>query len=135
MLKIGNTISMVFKDREYDTQGWLEYFTVSFSGPNLSCQRRISSPSMGTQPSQLIKDLAKNWRGWKGKKGWSALDGELELEALSDSLGHVYLSCSLPNMGADEFWETRIQIIVEAGALEELANASVNFFETRKLSG
>lgn len=132
MLKIGNTISIIFKDREYDTRGWLEHFTVSFSGPDLSCQRRISSPSMGTQPSELIKDLAKNWRGWAGKKSWRALDGELELEAFSDSLGHVYLSCFLPNMGADEFWEARIQIIVEAGVLEELAKASVIFFETRK---
>lgn len=32
-------------------------------------------------PSLLFRDMADNWRGWKGEKIWGALDGEFMLTA------------------------------------------------------
>src|SRR5262245_62516117 len=37
----------------------------------------------------FMASLAKEWRGWKGKKSWGSLEGHINLECQCDAVGHV----------------------------------------------
>ncbi len=70
--------------------------------------------------------LATDWRGWKGERGWHALEGELSLKAESDRTGHVYLSVELRD-GAPPRWQVKAALVLEAGQLDRLAASGREF--------
>ncbi|WKJ91612.1 DUF6228 family protein [Methylomonas montana] len=77
-------------------------------------------------PTILFREMAESWKGWKGEKVWSALDGELSLSATSTSLGHISLKIEMVGQSGD----FRLYAILglEAGQLEEIyKNVSVVF--------
>ena len=72
------------------------------------------------------RDLAENWRGWEGTRSWQSLEGELELSATSDRLGHVALQVRLDE-GAPSRWRAYGTISLEAGQLDSIAAAAKTF--------
>ena len=68
----------------------------------------------------LFADFAENWKGWEGSKRWSSLEGELSLEAHSDTLGHVYVTVVLRE-GAPAHWTLCAELVLESGMLPKLA--------------
>lgn len=77
-----------------------------------------SSTYFSGPPSLLFREMAESWKGWKGEKVWSALDGELSLLATTTSLGHVTLKIEM----VDPSGNFRLFAILglEAGQLEEI---------------
>jgi hypothetical protein len=65
-------------------------------------------------------ELAEDWRGWEGVRSWRSLEGDLELSATSDSLGHVSLEVRLEE-GAPPRWRLEGTLQLEAGGLDRLA--------------
>jgi hypothetical protein len=75
---------------------------------------------------QFWRDLAENWRGWKGTRCWRSLEGDLELSATSDRLGHVALDVRLEE-GAPFQWRVHGNISLDAGQLDRIAAAARTF--------
>jgi len=75
----------------------------------------------------LFLEMARDWKGWKGSKDWRSLEGEMELKASADGLGHVRLEVSLgPNADPDD-WRARAVIQLDAGSLAAKAAAIEQF--------
>jgi hypothetical protein len=73
--------------------------------------------------------MAANWTGWAEVKEWRSLEGELVLRARSDRTGHVYLHVRL-RCGAPAKWTAEMDLVLEAGQLEQLANRARQFEES-----
>ena len=75
---------------------------------------------------QFWRELAEDWRGWEGTRSWRSLEGELELSATSDRLGHVELEVRLDE-GAPFQWRVYGMISLEGGQLDSIAAAAQTF--------
>ncbi len=71
-------------------------------------------------------DLAHHWQGWPGRKEWFSLEEELKLSATCDRLGHIFLLVNLKT-GTPPVWNLQIELILEAGQLEDLAAQACAF--------
>jgi len=101
-----------------------EYYRVTIRGPGLSASSQVYAfEPRGYGLVEFFEDLAAIWRGWKGKKDWTSLEGELSLVCTSDRLGHVAIEVTLCNI-----WSVRKVFDVEAGQLEQLASEIKKFF-------
>ena len=67
-----------------------------------------------------FRELAKQWRRWKGDIEWEALG--LRLAARHDGSGHVTLDATLDEdyVAADR-WRVRASLALDAGSLDRLA--------------
>jgi hypothetical protein len=110
--------------REHDRH----FFVAELRGPDLTADARVDS-YMSAGFAELFEDLAANWRGWAGKKAWRSLEGELQLSAECDRLGHVWLTVSL-RRGLPAMWSVKLVLLVEAGQLEALARAARTFADS-----
>jgi hypothetical protein len=72
------------------------------------------------------RDLAENWRGWKGTRSWHSLEGDLHLSATSDRLGHVALEVCLEK-DAPFQWRVHGKMSLDAGQLDRIAVAARTF--------
>lgn len=73
-------------------------------------------------------DLASNWRGWSGSKICESLEGDLKLEATSDSVGHIRIDVSFQSVHVGPPWSAHCCLFLEAGQLEATANRAKYFF-------
>ncbi|HEV3028405.1 MAG TPA: DUF6228 family protein [Planctomycetota bacterium] len=72
-------------------------------------------------PSKFFGEMALHWKGWNGARTWRSLEGELELSATCDKLGHVLLTVQLhENPGSKTQWILNGAIMLEAGQLASL---------------
>ena len=71
-------------------------------------------------PTLLFQEMARDWKGWRGKKEWQALAGELRLTATCDSRGHIALAVHL-SRDSGEFTASAT-IALEAGQLDRIYN-------------
>jgi hypothetical protein len=72
------------------------------------------------------RELARDWRGWEGTRSWRSLEGDLELSATSDRLGHVELEVRLDE-GFPFQWRVCGMIALEVGQLDGIAAAAQTF--------
>jgi hypothetical protein len=75
---------------------------------------------------EFFTKLSNNWKGWQGNIEWGSLEGELNLKASCDRLGHIFLSVQLKK-GAPPIWEVHTELMLEAGQLEYLASKARAF--------
>ena len=83
------------------------------------------------EPSTLVRfmeSVARDWRGWVGKKTWKSLEGHIGLECECDSLGHVFIPVRLRDGFGVQDWLAEGTLFVEAGQLSALANACQRVF-------
>jgi hypothetical protein len=95
-------------------------FLVEVKAYDLRAEARAST-FMAADLGQFFTSLANDWRGWQGERTWATLEGEFELTATSDPLGHVRLAYFIrpPHTGFN--WELRGVLELEAGQLESLS--------------
>ncbi len=121
-----------FHSRQYEPDGWLQRYTIELAAPEFRAATTVENPGYGHPPSQLFSELARSWKGWHGAKGWLSLEGELELEATADAIGHVTLQFKIPAYSSGpSTWSAQCSVVVEAGQLERLALESEVFFGKR----
>ena len=109
------------------SEGWLDSFVVRIEEPGLSAAVRVENSGVIQSPETFFQDIAQNCRGWNGAKSWHALEGELELTATCDSLGHITIWVQLqPNAG--QGWRVISYAHAEAGQLESLSRRAAQFF-------
>lgn len=95
-------------------------FLVEVKAYDLRAEARAST-FMAADLGQFFTSLANDWRGGQDERTWTTLEGEFELTATSDALGHVRLAYFIrpPHTGFN--WELRGVLELEAGQLESLA--------------
>jgi Family of unknown function (DUF6228) len=79
----------------------------------------------------LFRRLADDWRGWEGERTWSSLEGDLDLAATHDGLGHVALRVRLRSGPYEEDWLATGTIWLEAGQLDATARDAAAFTGAR----
>lgn len=117
-----------FHSRLINGDGWVERYFVSASARDFSASIEVENPPYSTSPEDLFAQFAENWRGWKGKKEWRSIEGELNLAATTDSLGHITLTAELNPNGYNPCWSGTLTLVLNAGSLEEIANHAKAFF-------
>jgi hypothetical protein len=70
----------------------------------------------------FIRTLAQDWRDWLGERSWGSFEGELNIRATSEGLGHITLMVSLVPEPFPPPWESTGRVLVEAGQLETYAS-------------
>ncbi len=86
----------------------------SFSGAATGCT------SISGSPSAMFREMANEWKGWRGEKAWKDIEGRVALTATSDSTGHTSLAVEL--IGDDYDRRLYAVLLFEAGQLEGMAN-------------
>ena len=97
-----------------------------FDSPGLSSATQVYMLGGCDHLDRFWRDLAENWRGWEGTRSWQSLEGDLELSATSDRLGHVALEVRLEE-GAPFQWRVHGKISLDAGQLDRMAAAARTF--------
>jgi hypothetical protein len=98
-----------------------DFLAVEVIGRDLRATCRLETFQPAERLSDYFGQLADNWRGWSGLRSWSALTGELSLDATIDRAGHVTL-VALLLYGAPAAWSVSAVFTVDAGQLESLAS-------------
>src|SRR5215208_2323956 len=97
-----------------------------FDAPDMSSATQVYVLGGCDHLDQFWRELAENWRGWEGTRSWQSLEGDLELSATSDRVGHVTLEVRL-DRGAPFQWRVYGIISLEAGLLDSFAAAARTF--------
>lgn len=117
-----------FHSCRYQPQGSIVGYDVTLEGHRFSATARVGNSELGTSPMVLFKEMATEPSGWKGEKSWAALDGEMSMVATTDSLGHVNLEVNLDPRDGPPEWHVRLTMVLEVGALEQVAAEAGAFF-------
>jgi Family of unknown function (DUF6228) len=128
VLKSEQGAKVVFHSRKYDESGWLDSYSIDLEAHGFRASTIVENPGYGHLPSQLFDKLATQWSGWSGAERWCAMEGELEIEATSDALGHIKLQFKVPGYSQSKGWSSSAWLLVEAGQLERLAREANAFF-------
>jgi Family of unknown function (DUF6228) len=76
--------------------------------------------------ANFFTEMAVEWKGWAGHRGWNSLEDEIGLRATSERTGHVFLEVVL-QAGSPARWRATMTLLVEAGQLEQLADRARAF--------
>jgi hypothetical protein len=75
---------------------------------------------------QYFSDLAANWRGWHGERGWRSLEDALEFHASIAMSGAITLRVVLRNNNRLT-WSATYDFSIENGSLDAVAEAARAF--------
>jgi hypothetical protein len=105
-----------------------DWFSVCFKSQVASATRRV----WGYTDCEFLVDMfvymADSWKGWTEELSWLTLEGDFEISATSDKLGHVKLCISINNEDTYEPFALKAYINIEAGQLDEIAKKMKAFF-------
>jgi hypothetical protein len=118
---------LMFKSHESSS-----HFVVELRQRDLTAIREVYCYEGDAKPSVLFAELAAQSKPWKEPKVWESLEGELRIEAKSDSTGHVYLGVTLSKHEGEEPWRTQSQLITEFGQLPAIAASAATFFNEER---
>ena len=128
VLKSEQGAKVTFHSPKYDEAGWLDSYAIDLEAHDFRASTRVENPGFGHPPTQLFSQIAAHWSGWKGSEKWCAPEGELDIEATSDALGHIKLEFKVPGYSLSKGWSAAAWLVVEAGQLERLAGEANEFF-------
>jgi Family of unknown function (DUF6228) len=79
----------------------------------------------------LFRRLADDWRGWEGERTWRSLEGDFDLAATHDGLGHVALEVRLRSGPYAADWLATGTLSLDAGQLDAVARDAAAFTSGR----
>ncbi len=110
-----------------------DYLDVTLNAEGLRASTRIynyydEGDDTAGLPS-FLRELALNWRGWRGEKRWESIEGDLKLTCTSDPLGRINVAVELRSRVADSLvWDVRCVLVLESWQLDALAAQAEKFF-------
>ena len=112
-----------------DGDGYTHTVDVELSDDGITA--RGPAAFSGRTPENLrdfLVALEKDWRGWRGARSWTSMEGEMTVEARHDGRGHVSLAITLRRADLNhtpDAWSARVVVTVEAGEeLRRVADAA-----------
>ena len=105
----------------------------TLSLPGLSARAEVDAFAYDAEHTLgvLFRRLADDWRGWAGERTWSSLEGDFDIAATHDGLGHVALRVGLRSGPYAEDWLATGTIWLDAGQLEAVARHAAAFTSAR----
>ena len=102
---------------------------VTISLPGLSASADVDAVAYDGEHTLglLFRRLADDWRGWDGERTWSSLEGDFDLVATHDGLGHVAVQVRLRSGPYAEDWVATGTIWLDAGQLDGVARDAAAF--------
>jgi hypothetical protein len=79
----------------------------------------------GDYLDKFLADLATDWRGWKGEREWSSLEGTLALRASISAGGEVIIAVSITERHWT--WAVSGNVHIENGRLDSIASDASTF--------
>ena len=128
-LKSDRGYSLLFHSQERDTDGWLSFYSVTITAPNFKGTIQVDNSPYGITPAELFVEIAKDWKGFNGEKSWGSLEGEFDIEAKSDSTGHIIITASINTGFFPPCSKMVSEFEIEAGQLESISNQMNEFFK------
>ena len=122
--------SLRFHSKQYGNDHWLDSYIVDICARNFRASFPVENGREGSSPHALFEDMASNFNGWAGVKGWGALEGEYGLSASMDSTGHVMLSVERDVSWEVPSWSCAFSLMIESGRLLAIAADAEAFFST-----
>ncbi len=119
---------VIFKARVMDANGSVDSYQIHLRAQGMNATAFVENPGYGHPPTQLFSETATSWTGWNGQKAWDAMEGELRIEATSDSLGHITFKFMIPGFSGRTDWSATASVVCEAGQLQGIANEAKLFF-------
>ena len=117
----GTTLEFGERDRDY--------YRVKLTGPNFQGDCRVYSYEPTPGISAFFQEMAGSWRGWQGAKQWASLEGELKLDATTDTTGHICLLVELCSGPSPFRWRVSAVLLLEAGSMERIAQQIEDFMK------
>ena len=84
--------------------------------------------------AQFFKDMARDWRGWPDAREWKSLESDFSLSCTTDGLGHVSVRLQLYSDCSRTGWAAGVDLVLEAGQLDNLARDAVRVFTSSETS-
>lgn len=109
-----------------------DYFDAELAGDSISAKKGIWGYTDTAFLIDLFDSFARDWKGWEGERHWAAIEGDLDLTATSDRLGHIRLDVVLLNNGSEDDWKVDAPVYLDAGSLDALASKVRVFFTETK---
>ena len=117
--------SLVFSDPDAVMTVPAQYLSVSVAGPDLCASRQVYegyAEGFSTLARYFVQ-LAENWRGWKGSREYTSIEGDLRIRAIHD--GHVTLQVLLWESRVPSGWRVEAEVRVDAGEALSAAASGV----------
>jgi hypothetical protein len=114
--------SLTFSNRNGD------YFDAEIAGDGISAKKGIYGYTDTALLADLFDSLARDWKGWTEERHWASIEGELDLTASSDSLGHIRLDMVILSNHPEDNWTVTAPVYLDAGALDAIAIKVRSFF-------
>lgn len=129
-LEIGqeNGLRILFHSRKVNPEGWVESYLITIKGNGLEATLPAENPPYGFPPSVFFEKLSTNWQQWKPEDDWGAIEGEYDLSAKADILGHIAVKACLYGLGFEPAWRAEVTVTIEAGQMDTLAARAKRFF-------
>lgn len=89
---------------------------------------QVDNAPYGASPVSLFEQVANEWKGWSGEKTWTSLEGEFDLAATSDSMGHITLMASIRSGYIPPESRLSLEFEIEAGQTEQCFRRAKEFF-------
>ncbi len=123
VIKSGNTAaSLTFCERDGDC------FTIVYESPTVKIIKRVWGYIDCDFLVNLFQFIASEWKGWEGSQEWASIEGEFGVSATCDKLGHVMLALTIREFEGPEVWEVKVQLGIDSGQTESIANNVGAFF-------
>jgi hypothetical protein len=105
-----------------------DYFGVRIDGPAIRATAQVYDCDT-VHLKEFFADMAAQWKGWPGEKGWQSLEQELKLAATNDSIGHIRLAIQMRSGHYEYDWTVSAAILLEAGQLDGIAKSVAEFLD------
>jgi len=109
-----------------------DYFIATLLLANLEASLQVYAYAPFGGLESLLRELASAWRGWAGSRDWKSIEGDLQLSFKHDGVGHINVGIGLRSLNPR--WKVETQIVLEPGALADLAQDAERFFASIKTS-
>ncbi len=96
------------------SEGWYD-FDVEIESPGM--RARLFVPDLGGNSIlQFFKEMERDWHGWDDAREYRSMEGNLNLSAKIDRLGHIGCEVTLATRRGQNDWTATCAVTIEAGA-------------------
>ena len=121
-------VKLTFHSRQVTYEGWLVSYRITAEARNFRAEIDVENTPHGDSPAAFFAGMAKEWSGWQGKKAWGTIEGEYELSATRDSVGHITLVAGFNPHAFPPSWSGQLILVIDAGQLEKFSGEANAFF-------
>jgi hypothetical protein len=126
-VQVGHEGAVLEFHKPVPAQAQAESVVATLVLPGLTASRLVYLDDAGGGLPEFFGELAVDWRGWDGPRGWNSREDDLRLTCHHDRIGHVVIEVTLDRLPPHEWhrpgWTATASVVVDPGALQVIAVA------------